>query len=176
MIIVMKRRGFTIVELLIVITIMGVLLVLSVASLRSSQASSRDVERKTDIESIVLALDDYYINGSDLSITVGKYPSTSLVSNNFTINDLKKTLRDIDIKSLTAPNVTNPTTTFKAAVNNTQTTAGVLPQPTVDQYIYQPIMNDGTLCTLESQECRKFNLYYRLEADNTVYMVTGKNR
>ena len=81
----------------------------------------------------------------------------------------------VDTDSITAPGITDPSQTFISATNNVQTTTGVNPQPTIDQYVYQPLQSDGTLCTLESQECRRFNLYYRLEADNTVYMVTGKN-
>ena len=95
--------------------------------------------------------------------------------NNVTTNNIQRTLRDIDTDSITAPGITDPSQTFISATNNVQTTTGVNPQPTIDQYVYQPLQSDGTLCTLESQECRRFNLYYRLEADNTVYMVTGKN-
>ena len=174
MIIDMKRHGFTIVELLIVITIMGVLLVLNVANLSSSQISARDSERKTDIETIALFLDTYFTSGSLAGATVGQYPST--VWSSGTAVYMQQAIGDINIKSITAPGITDPTLTLKSATNNTQTTAGVTPQPTKDQYVYQPIKSDGTLCTLESQECRKFNLYYRLEANNIVYMVTGKNQ
>ena len=402
----MKRRGFTIVELLIVITIMGTLLTLGVASLRASQISARDSERKTDIETIATQLENYYITGSDYSMSVGRYPSTTLTSsgassqtiqvlavgggdggnggvsgvnygngggggtvvynstytattgikavtignggagviagtagtggstvfdsitatggtgtintsrtgganasysggtassgvdsgggagggtngststagngylssisgtptyyagggggiassfglpggsggggagstsigisgtpntgggggganasNNggsggsgiviiayptgfvsatggtittsgantvhtftssgtFTVNgfstfNMQRVLRDIDVKSITAPNVTDAALTFISATNNTQTISGVLPLPTIDQYVYQPLMKDGSLCTLESQECTKFNLYYRLESDNTVNIVTSRNQ
>ena len=113
-------------------------------------------------------VDYLYNSGAGL-----QYPFTNTV---FTINSIKQTLRDIDAKSLTAPNVTNPSLTFIPATNNVQTISGVLPQPTISQYVYQPIQSDGTLCTLESQECRKFNLYYRLESDNTIYMLTSRNQ
>jgi len=170
MIMYMNRRGFTIVELVIVVTIMGILLVLGVVNLQGSQANGRDAERKADIESTAMHLETFYTSGSDSATTIGRYPSTLLTSNPISY------LRDIDVKSITAPGITNPTTTFIPATNNTQTTAGVTPQPTFDQYVYQPLQSDGTRCTSDSQECRKFNLYYRLETDNTVYMVTGKNQ
>jgi hypothetical protein len=103
--------------------------------------------------------------------------TTNIINNIniITIDSIQHTLRDISIDSITAPGITDPSQTFISATNNVQITTGVTPQPTIDQYVYQPLQSDGTLCTLESQECRKFNLYYRLEADNTVYMVTGKN-
>ena len=164
----MNRRGFTIVELIVVISVMGILLILSVVNLRGSQIDARDTERKTDIETIALHLDTFYKSGTEDSTSVGWYPSTVIVGTETTI------LRDIDPKSLATPGTTS--SSLVAATNSTQTTAGVSPQPDINQYVYQPIQSDGTLCTLVTQECRKFNLYYRLEKDNTVYILTGKNQ
>ncbi len=141
----MKGRGFTIVELLVVIAIMGILLTLGVVNLDSSQISSRDAERKIDVSSISQHLETYYTSGSDISTAVGSYPSTALVSNG--IDHISQLLRDIDLKSITAPGIEDPSLTLISATNAVQTTAGVLPQPTIDQYVYQPITSDGTLCT-----------------------------
>jgi len=174
MIIDMKSRGFTIVELIIVIFIIGVLLVLGVANLRSAQASARDSERQGDVDSIALNLEMFYQSGTDSSSPTGDYPSTVLISSG--LESMQTILRDIDIKALTAPGITDPLQTFIAATNNTQTTAGVTPQPTIDQYVYQPIQSNGSLCTQESQDCKKFNLYFRSESDNNVYMITSKNQ
>lgn len=164
----MNRRGFTIVELIVVISVMGILLVLGVVNLRGSQANARDAERKTDIETIAIHLDTFYNSGTEGSTSVGRYPSTVIVGIETTI------LRDIDPESLATPGATS--SSLVAATNSTQTTADVSPQPNINQYVYQPIQSDGTLCTLESQECRKFNLYYKLETDNAVYILTSKNQ
>ena len=56
--------AFTIVELVIVITIMGILITLGVINMRSSQANGRDAERKTDIETIAQHLESYYTGGT----------------------------------------------------------------------------------------------------------------
>ncbi len=168
MLIGMDRRGFTIVELAVVITIMGILLVLGVVNLNATQANARDAERKTDIETIATHLETFYTSGTDGSTTIGDYPSTSIIGQEQTI------LRDINPKSLIAPGASS--SSFVAATNNTQTTGGVTPQPTISQYIYQPLQSDGSLCTLDIQECRRFNLYYRLEVDSTIYMVTSENQ
>jgi prepilin-type N-terminal cleavage/methylation domain-containing protein len=160
MIITMERRGFTIVELLIVIFIVGALLVLGVANLRSSQANGRDSERKIDVEAISLHLESFYRLGTNGSISTGEYPSTALTTSEAVMTQV---LRDVDIRSLKAPGIDNVTDTLKPATNAVQTTVGVLPQPTIDQYIYQPIDTDGLLCTTDGQECRKYNIYYRLE-------------
>lgn len=102
-----------------------------------------------------------------------RYPSTYVTSS---AANTEKLLNEIDTRTITAPGITDSTQTLLAATNNVQTTAGVLPQPTIDQYIYQPLQADGSLCMFESQECRKFNLYYRSEVDNTIYMITSRSQ
>jgi prepilin-type N-terminal cleavage/methylation domain-containing protein len=118
------------------------------------------------------------INSSEVSTLYSsgnglQYP---FVGESLTLESIRQTLRDIDSKSLLAPGMSDVAQTFTMATNNNQTTAGVLPQPTINQYIYQPIQSNGSLCTLESQECRKFNLYYRLESDNSIRMITSRNQ
>lgn len=166
----MKLRGFTIVELIIVITISGILLTLGVINLRDSQANGRDAERKMDIETIAQHLETFYTSGSDDTTTTGSYPST-LLTTSVTTASVTNYLRDIDVKSITAPGKDDPALTFKPATNALQTTIDVLPQPTIDQYVYQPLQTtDGgttwSLCTTAIQECRKFNLFYKLEVAN----------
>jgi type II secretory pathway pseudopilin PulG len=177
--------GFTIVELAVVITVMGILLVLGIVVLDTAQINARDAERKTDIETIATNLEAFYTSGDDNSTVVGRYPSTLLVGTETT------KLRDIDPKNLIAPGVDDGdndisehiVSTFKKADDTNPigqpqptTTLTINPRPTIATYVYQPLKSDGALCTAEDQECRKFNLYYMLEADNTVYMVTSKNQ
>ena len=169
----MVTRGFTVVELIITITIMGILLLLTVVNINSSQIQARDSERVGDIEAIQGALESFYEIGTTGSTNINRYATTNLTSS---VAIMTSTLRDINTKSLMAPGISDPAQTFISATNNTQTTAGVLPQPTISQYVYQPIMPDGALCISGNIDCRKYNLYYRLEKDNTVYMVTSKNQ
>jgi len=176
MIIDMKRRGFTIVELIIVITIMGILLTLGVVNLRGSQVNGRDAERKVDIETIALHLETFYTSGTDdPSILYNRYPSVDPTSG--LIGHERTYLRDIDLKSLASPTPAGSTaSSLMAATNSTQTTASVTPQPDFDKYIYQPLKSDGSLCALSTDECIKFNLYYKLELDSTINMMTSRNQ
>lgn len=168
MIIDMNHRGFTIVELLIVIAIMSTLTVLSVVNLRGSQINARDAERKADVEAIATQLETYYTSGTDSAAATGDYPPTAVTA---TLSSMKQALRDINNQSLTAPGATSPTQTFVSADNTNA------PSANINHYVYQPLQGDGiTLCTQDSQECRKFNLYYTTEADNTVHMITSKNQ
>lgn len=102
--------------------------------------------------------------------TPGTYPSLAMLSSPL----LTTYLPDADQKSFQPPTQTDSYVGFIAATNAVQTEAGVLPQPTIGQYVYQPIDSNGNLCY--NSDCRKYNLYYRLEKDNTVYKSTSRTR
>ncbi len=170
----MKMRGFTVVELIITITVMGILLTLAVVNISSTQVNARDVERKSDVASIVNHLEIFYKNGISTSTSVGRYPSTLLLATGST--SITTFLPDIDLLTVTAPGAASVDTSFIPATNNVQTTTGVTPLPTISQYVYQPIQTDGSLCSTELQECRKFAIYYRLELDDTIIKVMSKNQ
>lgn len=175
------RRGFTIVELVITIAAMGILLTLAVVNLNNSQINARDAERKGDIEAIAVALEAYYRNDDSASsgtydMSGGSYPATINISNS---TNFKTAFPDIAPEVVRAPGVSNSDpVSLIAATNNGATTTSVTPQPTYSTYVYQPLKKDGSLCTqiVNQGDCRRFNLYYRLESDNTVYMVTSKRQ
>lgn len=162
------------VEIIITVTIMGILLVLAVVNLNATQVKARDDERRADVEAIASAFETYYQRGT-LTADPGSYPGTS--TSNSSNNTIRSNIEnDISIQSLLAPGVNDPTKSLISATNSTQTATGVTPQPTVDQYVYQPLRADGTLCTSSSLICRKFNIFYRLEADNTVYKFMSRSQ
>jgi len=176
----MKPRGFSIVELIIIITIMGILITLGVVNMLGAEVNSRDTERKTDIETIAQHLEMFYNNGNDTSTSVGYYPNTSTSSMDSAAVVQQTVLRDIDIKSLVAPNATVSTTTsLVVATNNAQTIGEVLPQPLSsgqNQYVYQPIDDNGSSLCTSGILCRKFNLYYKTESDGIVHQVKSINQ
>lgn len=182
----MRRRGFTIVELIIVITIMGILLIIGVANLRGSQISARDSERKGDVQAIASNFEKYYSTGNyELGLSPGTYPSST--TGGGTNAGLLAILPDMDPKSLVAPGQSSLSyVSFIPATCSgvcPQTAATVTPSPTINQYVYQPLQSDGTLCTTVSQGCRKFNFYYRLESattdcpgPNNICLLSSKNQ
>ncbi len=55
-----KQDGFTLLELLIVIVIIGILAVLIIPNLASGPARARDAQRKSDLRNVKTALETYY--------------------------------------------------------------------------------------------------------------------
>ncbi|MEO6109731.1 MAG: type II secretion system protein [Candidatus Saccharimonadales bacterium] len=167
----MKQRGFTVVELIITITIMGILLILTIVNINGNQVASRDNERTADIATIQTWMENFYSAGSPVNGIPGNYPAVQVT----TPTNFQPNIPDADPKTFTAPGASNNFTSFIQATNSVQTTTGVAPQPTISQYVYQPIDSTGAICS-NGLDCRKYNIYYRLEKDNTVYMVMSKNQ
>ncbi len=63
-----KQRGFTLLELLVVIGIIGILVGIGTISYQSAQEKSRDSRRRGDLKAISNALEQYYAENT------GSYP------------------------------------------------------------------------------------------------------
>ncbi len=76
-------RGFTLIEILVTISIMVILLTLAVANLRSTQVQARDTERRNDAESIARGLEERYNLGNTTAtlpagyVNKGSYPGNN---------------------------------------------------------------------------------------------------
>lgn len=55
-----NQKGFTIIELLVVIVIIGILVALALPQLFAAQARGRDTDRKNDIKNVQQQLEAYY--------------------------------------------------------------------------------------------------------------------
>lgn len=65
-----KLKGFTLIELMVVMAILGVLVTIALVSFRSSQARGRDAQRKSDLKQMSNSLELFY---SDYQ----KYPDSA---------------------------------------------------------------------------------------------------
>lgn len=74
------ESGFTIIELLIVIAIIGILATLVLTNFQGAQAKGRDVTRKSDINSLYQKLEEFYNEN-------GGYPDGALTVTNLAGTD-----------------------------------------------------------------------------------------
>lgn len=55
-----KKKGFTLLELLVVVSIMVILITMGMSSFATSQKKGRDAKRKSDLKEIQSSLEQYY--------------------------------------------------------------------------------------------------------------------
>ena len=67
----MKQKGFTVVELLLVIVVIGILATIAFVSYRGVQAKGRDTERKTEVQAIADGIRLYRLKKGDDVTTAG---------------------------------------------------------------------------------------------------------
>jgi prepilin-type N-terminal cleavage/methylation domain-containing protein len=72
-----SKKGFTLIELMIVIAIIGILTAVVLAALSSARAKSRDAKRLSDVKQIQLALENYFDNNSTFPPTIATLASQS---------------------------------------------------------------------------------------------------
>lgn len=165
--------GFTIIELVIVIFIIGVLMTVGTLSLAGIPATARDSERADDIASIARKLEDDYTN----QITGDSVPKPGYPAMNSFINDAQTgagTAANTDPQIFRAPN------SASISVIQATTTDGVTPagsgSPAINQYYYQALTRDNLLCKDSSQTCASFRLFYRQEASKNVVILRSQHQ
>lgn len=102
-----KQKGFTIVELLIVIVVIGILAALVITTFSGVQNRARDTERETDIKALHGQLEAYYADN-------GGYPSLT----DFNTASWRATnMKGLDAEALKDPDGTAQTLAAAAAAN-----------------------------------------------------------
>ena len=153
-----KNSGFTIIELIITITIMAILTTLVVVSLRTSQDNAKAKERKDDVDAIARVLEKSYNNGSGTPT----YPINASLSG---VMSTAISASDIEPASLRSPTDTSPATAPLYSL--TTTTIAAAPAVT-EKYVYLPLTSASTLTYCSTAPCAKFNLYYKDSSGNMV--------
>lgn len=72
-----RQKGFTLIELMVVISIIGVLSTIAMTSLNGARAKARDARRKNDLEQISLAMEQYYSDHGTYQVAGSGYDGCS---------------------------------------------------------------------------------------------------
>lgn len=183
------RRGFTVVELVVVMVIMAILLVLASFSISQSRANARDTERRADIEILARGLEARYVQGGlnpavttkPANVDKGSYPSTNemvhilgRVQADFTPTQIvggygPVALPGTTVEAFSPPGETGAYDGFEissgsCAVEDKTCIAAFI---TPDDYYYEPINESGTRCNSNVVACVRFNLYWEYETGDT---------
>ncbi len=142
-----KQKGFTIVELLIVIVVIGILAALVVNTFSGIQQKARNTERQTDIKAIHGQLEAYYAQEN-------VYPTLANLNDDSWVSD---NLKGLDLDALQAPG---------GADNNLAATA------TENVYGYVPTPEG---CDNEDTDCDGYTLTADLEGDDANFVRTSLN-
>lgn len=127
-------HGFTLVELMVVVTILGILTAIAFSTFSTIQQSARDAQRQADLKVIQSALEQYHADQ-------GFYPDTLIVGESLvSVNGSKNYLRVIP------HDPANSSSTYSS------------------QYRYLALPNAPNVCdNTPNKYCTKYCLYAKLE-------------
>lgn len=137
-----KQQGFTIVELLIVIIVIGILATLVLVTFTGIQRSARNTQRQTDIKAVASHLETYNVKNS-------YYPELSDLN---TATFISGELKGLDRESTRDPKAGTAATDYQFADGDA----------TAQKYGYTVTKDDDTACDNDTpgDECTKFTLSY----------------
>jgi prepilin-type N-terminal cleavage/methylation domain-containing protein len=152
-----QNKGFTIVELLIVIVVIGILALLVITTYAGIQAKARNTKRQTDLKSLQTKLEAFYNDN-------GYYPNLADMQSD---TWLAANMKGIDLNSLVDPS--NPTQSNDPVAT-----------PAAKVYAYAPLDASGNSCAGAGNDvnCAKYTLTATFEGTvngQTTYTISSLN-
>jgi prepilin-type N-terminal cleavage/methylation domain-containing protein len=135
-----NQKGFTIIELLIVIVVIGILATITAIALGGANERARDAARESDARSLRQALETYYTLGNSV------YPTLADMNS--------ETFRDEHFQGLDEEVFTDPNGTTSDLTDD---------ENAVNQYIYEP---EG--CDVDLGGCTSYTLTVNLESGDAI--------
>ena len=148
------QKGFTIVELLIVIVVIGILAALVVTTYSGIQAKARDSKRKTDLQALQTQIEAYYAENN-------AYPSNTNIN---TVSWRNTNMKSLNVEAMKDPSSSAATPTLK-----NDATIVVADK----QYGYAPTTDANGACEGATDTCTKYTLTAYLEG--TKATITKNN-
>lgn len=167
-----QTEGFSIVELIITISIIGILAGIVVFTPKTFLVTARDQERADDTASIARRLEEAYAS-QDLDHP--GYPSTVELSAD--IAGKSRTMTRLADDALKAPGASSSSIVMATSLSTTAPAGAG--SPVLNKYIYQPLTANGALCISASSTanpCIRYFLYYRSEETNQINIIKSMHQ
>lgn len=133
-----RNQGFTLVELLIVIVVIGILALLVITTYSGIQAKARNAKRQTDVQSLQTQMEAFFSQN-------GYYPSRA------DMND--PDWRSDNMKSLDAGALVDPSSTCNPATDDC-----LVASATAKSYSYDVTDSAGASCETTDTNCAQYTL------------------
>lgn len=148
-----QTKGFTIVELLIVIVVIAVLAAIIIVAYNGAQAKAGDSKRAADVRNFAQIIESFYVAN-------GYYPPYNPAVG---VGVAIASWRATNLPDLKDGVITPPGASGVSLVNSAT--------PTISQYGYH---NNGS-CTGSgaATQCAQVRIYWRSEVDGTIHTYTG---
>ena len=140
----LNNKGFTIVELLIVIVVIGILALLVITTYSGIQAKARNSKRQTDVQSVQTQLEAFFSQN-------GYYPSlTDMNTGTSATSDANSTWVASNMKSLDQTALVDP--------SNPNSSRQLKDSPQAKWYSYEVTDSSGNSCETTDTNCAKYTL------------------
>jgi len=133
-----RSSGFTIIELLIVVVVLGLLIAIVLTTYSGIQVKQRNLTRQNDIQDIQKQLEAFYSQN-------GYYPSLKDINN--------VTWRDKNMTNLSPSDMIDPSAKDKNTADATLAT-----QPAKDVFAYKVTDSNGNSCESKDTNCAEYTL------------------
>lgn len=143
-----QANGFTIIELLIVVIIVGILATLVATTYGGVQAKNRNSDREANLDTLQSQLETYYAQYS-------KYPTLA------SINDAN--WRKQNLKDLSSNTIQDPRWSKDNQSCTTNNVAVLSASPASNCYAYQVTTAEGASCDNSAAMCAQYTLTAQLE-------------
>lgn len=142
------EHGFTMIELVVVVIILGILITVVATTYRGVQARNRNNQREANIATLQGSLEEYYAQYS-------AYPTlTELNTSSWVTVHLRDTPENLLQDPHWSTSVTACTTDGHSVLIN---------HPAPNCYSYQPVSSDGSACDNVQKICAHYTLTAELE-------------
>jgi prepilin-type N-terminal cleavage/methylation domain-containing protein len=153
-----RRLGFTLVELIVVVSVIGILAAVTVVGFSRYQADARDARRATSVTTISEALEKYYDEN-------GEYPGCTLIEQDASIITTE-VLPGLQATTLVAPQTTSSQTN---AIQCGETL-------TINGDDFFEYTGDGSADCLSGDSCLSYSLKYKDEASGTIQSLDSRRQ